>query len=255
MSDSSPPCGLLHWGLFSNELALCIRWPKHWSFSISLSNEYSRLTSFRLVWSPCCPRDSQESSPAPQFESINSSVLVFIMVQLSHLYLTTGKAIVLTIWMFVSKVMSLLFNMLSRSVIVFLPRSNSLNIRAAVTICSDFGTQENKICHCFHFFPFYFPWSYGTGCHYLSFVMWSFKPDFSLSSFSLLKRLFSSSSLSAIRVVSSAYLRLSLFFPAILIPACDSPSLTFCLMCSAYKLNKQGDNIQPCCIHYSFILF
>ena len=173
----------------------------------------------------------------------------------SHLYLTTGKAIVLTIWMFVGKVMSLLFNMLSRSVIVFLPRSKSLNFRAAVTICSDLGTQENKICHCFHFFPFYFPWSDGTGCRYLSFVMWSFKPDFSLSPFSLLKRLFSSSSLSAIRVVSSAYLRLLLFFPAILIPACDSPSPAFCLMCSAYKLNKQGDNIQPCCIDYSFIFF
>ena len=62
---------------FSNELALCIRWPKYWSFSftISPSNGYLRMISFRLIWSPCCPRDSQESSPTPQFESISSSVL------------------------------------------------------------------------------------------------------------------------------------------------------------------------------------
>ena len=75
----------------------------------------------------------------------------------------------------------------------------------------------------------------------------SFKPDFSLSSLTIIKRLFSSSSLSAIRVVSSAYLRLLIFLLAILIPACVSSSLAFCLMYSAYKLNKQDDNIQPWC--------
>ena len=66
--------------VFSNELALCIRWPKYWnfSFSISLSNEYSELISFRTVWFPCSPRDSQESSPTPQFKSINSSALSFL---------------------------------------------------------------------------------------------------------------------------------------------------------------------------------
>ena len=76
--------------VFSNQSALRIRWPKYWSFSFSISpfNEYSGLISFRfdLVWSPCYPRDSQESSPAPQFKSINSSVLSFLMVQLSHPY-------------------------------------------------------------------------------------------------------------------------------------------------------------------------
>ena len=80
--------------------------------------------------------------------------------------------------------------------------------------------------------------------------MLSFKPDFSLSSFTLMKRLFSSSSLSAIRVVSSEYLRLLIliFLPAILISACHSSSQTFHMMYTTYKLNKQADNIQPCCI-------
>ena len=78
------------------------------------------------------------------------------------------------------------------------------------------------------------------------FSEWSFKPDFSLCSFTFIKRLFSSL-LSAIRVVSSAYLRLLIFLQAILIPACASATLAFHMMCSAYKLNKQGDNIQPRC--------
>ena len=81
------------------------------------------------------------------------------------------------------------------------------------------------------------------------FVFWmlSFKPTFSLSSFTFIKRIFSSSSLSAIRVASSAYLKLFVFFLAILIPACESSGLAFHMMYSAYKLNKQGDNIQPWC--------
>ena len=91
----------------------------------------------------------------------------------------------------------------------------------------------------------YLPWSDGTRYHYLIFWMLSFKPAFSLSSFTFIKRLFSSPSLSAIRVVSSAYLRLLIFLPAILIPACASSSLAFQMMYSIYKLNKQGDNIQP----------
>ena len=118
----------------------------------------------------------------------------------------------------------------------------SFNFMAAVTICSDFRAQGKKVSHCFHCFPIYLPWSDGTGCHDLSF--WNvFKPDFSLSSLNSIKRLFSSS-LSAIRVVSPAYLRLLIFLPAILIPACPSSSQAFCMMYSVYKLNKQGDNIQ-----------
>ena len=179
----------------SNESALCIRWQKRWSFSFSISpsNEYSRLISFKMDWFDLADlEDSRESSPAPQFESISSSVLsllwaslvaqrvkicqqcrrprldpcvskipwrrewlptpvflpgelhgqrnlegyspwggkesAFFMVQLLHQYVTTGKAITLTIQTFVSKLRSLLFNMLSRFVITFLPRSKCLLI-------------------------------------------------------------------------------------------------------------------------------
>ena len=105
--------------VFSNESALHIRWPKYWSFSFSISpsSEYSGFISLRTDWSPCCPRDSQESSPASYFESINCFGLNLLMDQLSHPYMTTGKTIILTVWTFVSKVMSLLFNMVSRFVI------------------------------------------------------------------------------------------------------------------------------------------
>ena len=116
---------------------------------------------------------------------------------------------------------------------------------ASVTICSDFGAQWNKFCHCFHCFPIYFQWRDWTECHDLSFLNVELEANFSLSSFTFIKRLFSSYSLSAIRVVSSAYLRLLIFLPAILIPACASSSLAFLMMYSAYKLNRQGDNIQP----------
>ena len=101
---------------------------------------------------------------------------------------------------------------------------------AAVTICSDFGVPKDEVCHCFHCFPIY---------------LLSFKPTFSLSSFTFIKRRLSYSLLSVIRVVSSAYLRLLIFLAAILIPACASSSPEFLMMYSAYKLNKQGDNIQP----------
>ena len=140
--------------------------------------------------------------------------------------------------------MSLLFNVLSRFVIAFLPKEQpSFNFMAAVTICRDFGAQENKICNCFHCFPIYLPWSDGARCHDPSFWMLSFKPAFSLSSFTFIKRLFSSSLLSAIMVVSSADLRLLIFLPVILIPPCASSSLAFHMIYSEYELNKQGDNI------------
>ena len=79
------------------------------------------------------------------------------MIQLLHPYTTTGKSIALTRWTFVSKVMFLLFNMLSKLVIAFFPSSKCLNFMAVITICSDFGAQENKVCHCFHCFPIYLP--------------------------------------------------------------------------------------------------
>ena len=114
---------------------------------------------------------------------------------------------------------------------------------AAVTTCSDFGVPKNKVCHSFLCFPIYLPGSDGTRCHDLRFL--NVEPTFSLFSFTFIKRLFSSFSLSAIRVMSSAYLKLLIFLSAILIPACASPSLAFYMMYSAYKLNKQDDNIQP----------
>ena len=116
----------------SNESVLCIRWPKYWSFSfsISLSNEYSGLISFRIDWLDLLAVQGTLNSLL-QHHSSKASILqcsAFFIVQISHLYMTTGKTIALTIWTFVSKVMSLLFNMLSRLVIAFLPRSKCLLI-------------------------------------------------------------------------------------------------------------------------------
>ena len=133
--------------------------------------------------------------------------------------------------------MALIFNMLPRLVIAFLPRSKCFLIS---WLCSPSAVilEPKKVCYCFHCFLIYLRWNDGTGCHDLCLWTLSFKPAFSLSSFTFIKRLFSSSSLSAIRVVSSAYLRLLIFLPAILIPACASFSLAFHMMYSAYKLNR-----------------
>ena len=144
--------------VFSNKSAFYIRWPKYWSFRfcINPSIKYSGLISFRIDWFDLFAfHGTQESSPISQLKSINSSALSFLHVQLSHPYMTTGKTIALTKWTFVGKAMSLLFNTLSRFVIAFLPRSWSFNFMAAFTVHSDFGAQEYKICHCFHFSPFY----------------------------------------------------------------------------------------------------
>ena len=147
--------------VFSNESVLCIRWPNYWnfSFSISPSNEYSGLISFRMDWLDFLAVQGILKSLL-QHHSSKASILLhsaFFTVQLSHPYMTTGKTIALTRWTFVGKVMSLLFNSLSSFVIAFLPRSKSLNFMAAVTICSDFGAQESKVCHCFIFVPIYLP--------------------------------------------------------------------------------------------------
>ena len=147
--------------VFSKESVLLIRWPKYssFSFSISLSSEYSGLISFRMDWLDLLAVQGTLKSLL-QHHSSKASILqcsAFLMVQLSHPYMTTGKTIGLTTWTFVGKVMSLLFNMMSRLVIAFLPRSKHLNFMAAVTICSDFGAQENKVYHSFHCFPIYLP--------------------------------------------------------------------------------------------------
>ena len=124
-----------------------------------------------------------------QHHSSNSSVLqcsAFFMIQLSYAYKTIGKTIALTIRTFVCKVMSLLFNILSRFVIALLPRRKCLNFMAGVTICSDFIAQENKICHCFNFFPIYLHEIMWPDVMILVFWMLSLKPAFSPSSFTLI---------------------------------------------------------------------
>ena len=149
------------------------------------------------------------------------------MVQLSHPYMTPGKTIALTIWTFVSKVMPLLFNMLSRFVIAFLPRSKCLLISwqqspSAVILESKkiksviISIISPSVCH----------EVMGVDAMFLVFSMLSFYPTFSLFSFTFIKRLFSSSSFSAIRVVSSAYLRL-LFLLAILFQLVLHPAQHF----------------------------
>ena len=135
--------------------------------------------------------------------------LAIFIVQLSQPYMTTGKTIALTRWTFVGKVMSLLFNMLSSW--SYFSSKESFNFKAAITIHSEFGAQENKVCHRCHCFPIYLPWSDGTECHDLSFLNVEFQGTFSLSSFTFIKKLFGSSSLSAMRVLLSTYL--SLFTP------------------------------------------
>ena len=142
--------------------------------------------------------------------------------------------------------MSLLFNMLSRLVITFIPRSKHLLI-SWLQSPSAVILEPNKIksVTVSTVSPSLYHEVMGPVAMILVFQMLSFKPTFSLSSFTFIKRLFSSSSLYAIRVIPYAYLRLLIFLPAILISACASSSPAFLMMYSAYKLNKQGDYIQP----------
>ena len=136
--------------------------------------------------------------------------------------------------------------MLSRFFIAFLPRCKRLLI-SWLQSPSMVILQHKKIKSIAVFIVSSSICHEVMGLDAMSFVFWmlSFKSAFSLFSYTFIKKLFSSSSLSAVRVVSSAYLRLLIFLLAILIPACASSSLAFCMMYSAYKLNKQGDSIQP----------
>ena len=147
--------------VFSNESVLCNRWPKYWSFSFSTSpsKEYSGVIFFRMDWLDLLAVQGTLKTLL-QHHSSKASILqhsAFFIVQFSHPYMTTGKTIALTTQTFVDRVTSLLFNVLSRLVIAFLARSKRLNFMSAVTICSDFGAQETKVCHCFHCFPIYLP--------------------------------------------------------------------------------------------------
>ena len=213
--------------VFSNESVLCIRWPEYYSFSFSISpsNEYSELISFRIDWFDLLAVQRTLKSLL-QHHSSKASILrhsAFFTVQLSHPYMTAGKTIALTRWTFVSKVLSLLSNVLSRLVIAFLPRSKHLLISwlqsPSMVILEPKKIKPVSVSIFPIFFPIFImkwwdqmPWS-------LFFECWVLSQYFSLSSFTFIKRLFSSSSLSATRVVSSACLRLLLFLLAILIPS------------------------------------
>ena len=202
---------------------------------------------FPLGWTGWISLLSKGLSSLLQHYSSKALILLhsaFFIVQLSHPYMTIGKTTALTRRTYVGKVVSLLFNMLSKLVIAFLPRSKCLLISwlespsavilepkkiKSVTVSS----VSLSICH----------EAMGLDAMILVFWMLSFKSTFWLPSSTFIKRLFSPFSLSAIRVVSSAYLRLLMFLPAILIPICASSSLEFHMMHSAYELNKQVDNI------------
>ena len=238
--------GIFKWVSSSHQVAKVLAFqPQHQSFQWIFTADF---LLDGLVGSHCSPTDSQESYPTPWFKIINSSSSSFFILQLSHPYMTTANTKALTRQNFVGQVMSLLFNMLSRLFITFLPRGKHLLISwlqspsavilepkkvKSVTV-SIVSPSICPICH----------EVMGPDAKILVFWMLSFNPSFSLSSFTFIKRLFSSL-ISAIKVMSSAYLRLLIFLLAILIPACASSSLAFCMMYSAYKLNKQGDNIQP----------
>ena len=142
--------------VFSNESMLCIRWPNSWSLTISLSNEYSELISFRMDWLDLLAVQGTLKSLL-QHHSWKASVLqrsAFFMVHVFHLYMSTGKTIALVIWTFVCKVMSLLFNMLSRFVIAFLSRRKHLLITRLQSLSAVILKLRKEICHCFYFFPF-----------------------------------------------------------------------------------------------------
>ena len=140
------------------------------------------------------PKDFQESSPVWQFESINSlafSLLYGPTLMSIHNYWKNHSFDYMDLCR--QSDVCLLFSMLSRFVIAFLPKSKCLLISWLHHHLQWFWSPQNKACHYFHYFPIYFPWSDGTRCHDLSFLMLSFKPTFSLSSFTFIKRLLSSS--------------------------------------------------------------
>ena len=221
--------------VFSSESFLRIKWSKYWSlsFNISPSNENSGLISFRIYWMEFLAVQGTLKSFL-QHHSSKVSILwgsdIFI-VQLSDPYMTTGKTTALNGWTFVGKVVSLLFNMLSRLVIVFLPRSKHLLISwLKLTSAVILGSKKIKSVTISIVSPSICHEVMGPDAMILVFWILSFKSTLSLSSFTFIERLFISSSLSAIRVVSSAYLRLLIFLPAILIPASASCNPAFHMM-------------------------
>ena len=184
--------------VFSNELALHIRKPKYWgfSFSVSPSNEYSGLISFRINWFDLLAVLRTLKSLL-HYHSSKTSILwcsAFYVVPLSHLYMTTEKMIALNIGTFVGKVISLLFNMLSRLVIAFLPRSKYLLI-SWLQLSSEVILEPKKTTPATVSIvsPSIFHEVIGPDAVILGFWMLSFKPAFSLSFFTIIKRVFISS--------------------------------------------------------------
>ena len=146
---------------FSNESVIRIRWPEYWSFSFSFrpSNEYSRLISFRIDWLDLL---AVQETLKSLLQNYSSKALIlphttFFIVQLSHPYMTTGKIKALTRLTFVSKVMSLLFNMLFRLVIAFLPRSKCLLISWLQSPTAVILESQKIVTHCCHCFPIFLP--------------------------------------------------------------------------------------------------
>ena len=174
LSSLSPPAfnlfqhqGLFKWVSSLHEVAKVLEFElQHQSYQWT-----PRTNSFRMDWLDLLAVQGTLKSLLQHHISKASILLhsAFFIVQLLHPYMTTGKTIALTRQTFVGKVISLLFNMLPRLVITFLPNSKHL-LMAAITIWGDFGAPKNKVWHCFHCFPIYLPWSYGTGCHDLSFL-------------------------------------------------------------------------------------
>ena len=176
LSSPSPPApNPSQHQVFSNKSTLHMRWPKYWSFSFSISpsNEHPGLISFRMDWLDLLAVQGTLKSLL-QHHSSKASIFqcsAFFTVQLSHPYMTTGKTIALTRPTFVGKVMSLLFNMLSRLVITFLLRSEHLLIswlQSPFTVILE--PKKIEVWHCFHCLPIYFLWGDGTRCHDLSFL-------------------------------------------------------------------------------------
>ena len=160
--------------VYSTESVLHIRWPKYWSFSFSISpsNVYSGLISFRMDWLDLLAVQGTLKSLL-QHHSSKASILqysAFFIIQLSNPYMTTWKSIALTRWTYVGKVTSLLFNMLSRLVIAFLPKSKCLLIswlQSPSAVILESPKIKSLFFHCF---PIYLPWSDGTRCYDLSFL-------------------------------------------------------------------------------------
>ena len=155
LSSPSPPA-------LSFPMSQLFAWSKYWSFSFSISpsNEYSRLISFRMDWLDLLAVQGTLKSLLQHHHSSNALILqcsVFFMIQLSHPHMTTGKAIALTRRTFAGKVLSLLFNMLSRLVIAFLPRSKHLLISWLLSPSAVILEPPKIIYHCFHCFPIYLP--------------------------------------------------------------------------------------------------